>query len=153
MSSLPTTDLGICQPQQSCQSILSYREIHTLYWRWWSNPSSRKRNAKRQNGCLRRPYKQLRKEENWKAAGNQCEESHPWQRSWGRKPDKTQRRDLASGVPPEFSWTSTSKNQSLPALLYCAFPLFWHSLEKVNSGLQSSAFERSVSAQTPRMAL
>ena len=27
----------------------------------------RKRNAKRQNGCLRRPYKQLRKEEKQKA--------------------------------------------------------------------------------------
>ena len=25
-------------------------------------PSPRKRNAKRQNGCLRRPYKQLRRE-------------------------------------------------------------------------------------------
>ena len=34
----------------------------TLYWRWWSKPSPRRRNAKRQNGCLRRPYKQLRKE-------------------------------------------------------------------------------------------
>ena len=35
-------------------------------------PSPRKRNAKRQNSCLRRPYKQLRKEkgkakEKWKA--------------------------------------------------------------------------------------
>ena len=28
-----------------------------LYGRQWSRPSSRKRNAKRQNGCLRRPYK------------------------------------------------------------------------------------------------
>ena len=27
----------------------------------------RKKNAKRQNGCLRRPYKQLRKEEKLKA--------------------------------------------------------------------------------------
>ena len=31
----------------------------------WSLP--RKRNAKRQNGCLRRPYKYLRKEEKQKA--------------------------------------------------------------------------------------
>ena len=30
-------------------------------------PSPRKRNAKRQNGCLRRPYKYLRKEEKLKA--------------------------------------------------------------------------------------
>ena len=30
-------------------------------------PSPRKRNAKRQNGCLRRPYRQLRKEEMLKA--------------------------------------------------------------------------------------
>ena len=28
----------------------------TLYRRLWSKPSPRKRNAKRQNGCLRRPY-------------------------------------------------------------------------------------------------
>ena len=35
----------------------------TLYRRWESRPSPRKRNAKRQNGCLKRPYKQLRKEE------------------------------------------------------------------------------------------
>ena len=27
----------------------------------------------------------------------------------------------ASGVPPGFSWTFTPQNQSLPALLYCAF--------------------------------
>ena len=29
----------------------------TLYRRYRSRPSPRKRNAKRQNGCLRRPYK------------------------------------------------------------------------------------------------
>ena len=28
-----------------------------LYRRWESKPSRRKRNAKKQNGCLRRPYK------------------------------------------------------------------------------------------------
>ena len=39
----------------------------TLYWRLWSKPSPRKRKAKRQNGSLRRPYNQLRKEEKWKA--------------------------------------------------------------------------------------
>ena len=31
----------------------------TLYRRQWSRPSPRKRNPKRQNGCLRRPWKQL----------------------------------------------------------------------------------------------
>ena len=35
----------------------------TLYRRQLSRPSLRKRNAKRQNGCLRRSYKELRKEE------------------------------------------------------------------------------------------
>ena len=35
----------------------------TLYRRQGSRPSPRKRNAKRQNGYLRRPYKQLWKEE------------------------------------------------------------------------------------------
>ena len=34
----------------------------TLYRRWESRPSPRKRNAEGQNGCLRRPHKQLRKE-------------------------------------------------------------------------------------------
>ena len=29
----------------------------TLYRRQWSKPSPKKRNAKRKNGCLRRPYK------------------------------------------------------------------------------------------------
>ena len=34
----------------------------TLYRRQWSRPFPRKRNGKRQNGCLTRPYKQLWKE-------------------------------------------------------------------------------------------
>ena len=58
------------------------------------------------------------------SAGSQREESRPWQRSWGRKPDKKQRRDLPSGVPPEFSWTSTPKNQSRPDFIVLCFPLF-----------------------------
>ena len=33
------------------------RRFVTLYRRQWSRPSPRKRNAKRQNGCLRRPCK------------------------------------------------------------------------------------------------
>ena len=36
------------------------RRFVTLYRRQWSRPFPRKRNAKRQNGCLRRPYKYLR---------------------------------------------------------------------------------------------
>ena len=39
----------------------------TLYRRQRSRPSPRKRNAKRQNGYLRRPYKWLRKEEKLQA--------------------------------------------------------------------------------------
>ena len=35
-----------------------------------------------------------------------------------------------SGFPPGISWACTPKNKNLPA-----FPLFWYSLEKVNSGL------------------
>ena len=34
----------------------------TLYRRQLSRPFPRKRNAKRQNGCLRRAYKKLKKE-------------------------------------------------------------------------------------------
>ena len=39
----------------------------TLSRKQRSRPSPRKRNAKKQNGCLKRPYKELRKEENLKA--------------------------------------------------------------------------------------
>ena len=39
----------------------------TLYRIQGSRPSPRKRNAKKQNGCLRKPYKSLWKEEKWKA--------------------------------------------------------------------------------------
>ena len=38
-----------------------------LYRRQGARPSPRKRNAKKQNGCLRRPYKYLWKEEKPKA--------------------------------------------------------------------------------------
>ena len=34
-----------------------------LYRRWRAKPSPRKRNERRQSGCLRRPDKQLGKEE------------------------------------------------------------------------------------------
>ena len=34
-----------------------------MYRRQWSRPFPRERDAKRQNGCLRRPYRELRKEE------------------------------------------------------------------------------------------
>ena len=44
------------------------QEFMTLYRRQGSRLSTRKRNAKRQNGCLRRPYKYLRKEEKQKAS-------------------------------------------------------------------------------------
>ena len=43
------------------------RRFVTLYRRWSSRPSPQKRNAKKQNGCLRRPYKWLRKAEKLKA--------------------------------------------------------------------------------------
>ena len=39
----------------------------TLYKRQESRLSPGKRNAKKQNGCLRRPYKKLRKKEKQKA--------------------------------------------------------------------------------------
>ena len=44
-----------------------WNEVVTLYRRQGSRPSPWKRNAKKQNGCLGRPYKQLRKEEKQKA--------------------------------------------------------------------------------------
>ena len=40
------------------ESLMNYgRRFVTLYRRQGSRPSSWKRNAKKQNGCLRRPYK------------------------------------------------------------------------------------------------
>ena len=53
----------------------------TLYRRQGARPSPRKRNAKKQNGCLRRPYTQLWKEEKQKA--------------------KEKRKDIA--ISPEYS--------------------------------------------------
>ena len=44
-----------------------WKEVVTLYRRKGSRPSPWKRNAKRQNVCLRRPYTYLWKEEKWKA--------------------------------------------------------------------------------------
>ena len=44
-----------------------WMKVLTLYVRQWSRPSPWKRNAKRQNGCLRMPYKYLWKEEKRKA--------------------------------------------------------------------------------------
>ena len=49
-----------------CMKNYGWRFV-TLYRRQGSRPSPRKRNAKNQNGCLRRPYKWLRKEEKLKA--------------------------------------------------------------------------------------
>ena len=40
-----------------------WTEVHDLYRRQGSRPSPKRRNAKRQNGCLRRPYEYLRKGE------------------------------------------------------------------------------------------
>ena len=44
-----------------CQMKYGWRFM-TLYRRQESRTSPQKRNAKRQNGCLRRPYKELRRE-------------------------------------------------------------------------------------------
>ena len=44
-----------------------WMDVHDILQQAGIIPSSRKRNPKRQNGCLRRPYKYLRKEEKQKA--------------------------------------------------------------------------------------
>ena len=51
---------------EKCLKNYGWRLI-TLYRRQYSKPSPRTRKAKRQNGCLRRPYTLLRKEEKQKA--------------------------------------------------------------------------------------
>ena len=50
------------------ECLMNYEmRFMTLYRRQGSRPSPWKRNAKKQNGCLRSPYKKLWKEEKWKA--------------------------------------------------------------------------------------
>ena len=44
-----------------------WMKVHDIVQRQGSSPSPRKRNTKRQNSCLRRPYKELRKERKQKA--------------------------------------------------------------------------------------
>ena len=44
-----------------------WNEVHDIVQRQGSRPSPWKRNAKKQNGCLGRPYKLLQKEEKQKA--------------------------------------------------------------------------------------
>ena len=69
----------------------------------------------------------------WSVARSQHGRSHLWQ-GHAERPDGQGESGLR-GSP----WVSLSiypaKKQNLPALLYCAFPFFWHSLEKVNLGL------------------
>ena len=43
-----------------------WTEVHNIVQEAVTRPIQRKRNARRQSGCLRRLYKQLRKEENQK---------------------------------------------------------------------------------------
>ena len=44
-----------------------WMEVHDIVRKKGARPSPRKRNAKKQNDCLRRPYKYLCKEEKLKA--------------------------------------------------------------------------------------
>ena len=44
-----------------------WTEVHDIVQEAVTKTTPRKRNAKRQNGCLRKPYKYLRKEEALKA--------------------------------------------------------------------------------------
>ena len=44
-----------------------WTEVCNIVQEAWPKPSQRSRNARKQSGCLRGLYKQLRKEEDWKA--------------------------------------------------------------------------------------
>ena len=48
----------------------------TLYRKQGSRPSPRKRKAKRQNGCLRKPYKELKKRREAKGKGEEERYTH-----------------------------------------------------------------------------
>ena len=61
-----------------------------------------------------------------KAAGSQCEEPRPWQRSRGRRLSICKGGIEPQGSPWKFS-SIYPQNQSLPALLcYVFYLLFWH---------------------------
>jgi len=52
------------------QCLKNYgRRFITLYRRWRLKPSPRKRNARRQSGCLRRPYKSEKRSERQRRKG------------------------------------------------------------------------------------
>ena len=59
------------------ECLKSYgRRFVTLYRRRWVTPFPRGRNAKRQNVCLRRPYRKLRKKTEAKAKGEKERYTH-----------------------------------------------------------------------------
>ena len=60
------------------------------------------------------------------SAGSQCEESRPWQRSWGRRPDNMQRWDQASGVPLDILKHLPPKPESAYLTALCFHLHFWH---------------------------
>ena len=81
-----TNNQGIRSDRQSAWRTVGRRFV-TLYRRWWSNPSLRKRNAKRQNGCLGRPYKYL-----WKGEKQQAKEKRKDISIWSRVAKNSKKR-------------------------------------------------------------
>ena len=59
-------------------------------------------------------------------AGSQGEKSHPWQRSWGRRPDSTQMQGQASGVPLDILEHLPPKLESAYLTALCFHLHFWH---------------------------
>ena len=53
-----------------------WMEVHDIVQEAGIKPSPRKRKAKRQNDCLRRPYKLLRREEKREAKGKRVKERY-----------------------------------------------------------------------------
>ena len=64
-------------------------------------------------------------------AGSQREESHPWQ---GHVERCDGQGESGLRVSPWNFLSMYPQNQNLPALLYCAFPFFWHTLEMLTQG-------------------
>ena len=95
----------------------------TLYRRQWLKPSQRKRNARKQSGCLRGLPKQLRKEEKWKAR-EKGKDTPYWLQSSREQRGEKRKKVKVKVTPPcptlcdpmDCPWDSPGQNTGVGSL-------------------------------------